>query len=151
MTEHVLTRGERLSGAVRRVSSRTGRDAGMVLLEMTLVIPILLAVAAALAWGVSLGAVHSRVADAARMAARLVALGANEATIRDRVHAVMPSADISSHETQGVVSVTVSDEVAPPVPLLRAFTVRVSATTAAALEPINPPLDSFWVGSGGGP
>lgn len=117
-------------GAAPARNCGAARDRGSVLLETVLAIPMLLLVAAALGWAVSLGATTAAVGDVARSAARSIARG-------DPVDAAIAAARggdaalvITVAESGESVEVAVEKAVAPPLPLLAglAITVRQRAT-----------------------
>lgn len=138
----------RLVGAVRLRSNRTGSDRGMVMLEVAFAIPALLAITTALVWCVSLAAVHARVTDTARMAARLSAMGVESDAIHQQIAVRSPDATVTREDADGLVTITVAEEMSIPVPILRGLTVRISASSAAAQEPFDPLFDGGWGDAG---
>jgi hypothetical protein len=100
--------------------------AGFVLLETALAIPLLAAVAVALAWGVSLGGTSMALGDAARQAARDVARGVDVSTAIASARGSAPGADLHVEAANGSVVVIAEQEVVAPVPILRGLSFRLS-------------------------
>jgi len=101
-------------------------QSGMVLLETALAIPLLAAVAVALAWGVSLGATTMLLGDAARQVARDVARGV---AVAEAIAAARESAPGASIEVVGEgasVMVVADQRVSAPVPILNGIGVTLS-------------------------
>jgi hypothetical protein len=105
-----------------------------VLLETALAIPLLMAVAVALAWGISLGATSMALGDTARAAARDLARGESMSAVLDRARAQAPGADVRVEEAGDSVLVIVDREVSAPVPILRGITVTVHQQAAVPRE-----------------
>jgi hypothetical protein len=106
----------------------------MVLLETALAIPLLVAVAVALAWGVSLGATTMLLGDAARQVARDVARGV---AVPEAIAAARTAAPGASFEVVGdgeSVVVVADQRVSPPVPILRGISVTLSQRVAIPRE-----------------
>lgn len=126
--------GRRSVPSPRPSSGGSGRDSGMVLLETALAIPILLAVAAALAWGLSLAGTSAVLGDAVRTAARELARGEAVGEALQRAQAQAPGALLTIGEESGLTVVRGSQEVSAPVPLLRGMTVTVRQQVAVPRE-----------------
>jgi hypothetical protein len=109
-------------------------DRGAVLLETALAIPLLAAVAVALAWGVSLGATSMALGDAARTAARDLARGEPVAQVLDQARAQAPGASVRVEDAGDSVLVIVDREVSAPVPILRGITLTVHQQVAVPRE-----------------
>ena len=107
---------------------------GMVLLETALAIPLLAAVAVALAWGISLGATSMALGDAARLAAREIARGVDVSVAVAAAQAEVPAADVQVEEEGGSVIVIAVQDVAPPGPLLTGLAVTLSQRVAVPRE-----------------
>lgn len=112
----------------------TGRDRGSVLLETVLAIPLLLMVAAALGWAVSLGAATAAVGDVARNAARAIARGDPVEAAIAAVRAGDGALVINVTESQGSVVVAVEKAIAPPLPLLAGLAITVSQRVTVLRE-----------------
>ena len=106
-------------------SPRTS-DRGAVLLETALAIPLLMAVAVALAWGLSLAATSASLGDAARNAARALARGEAGQQVLDRARASAPGAQVSIVDAGTDVAVVISRDVSPPVPILGGLSITVT-------------------------
>jgi len=107
----------------------------MVTAEAAMVLPVLLSVTVLLVWLVSLGIAQVRCLDAAREAARLTARGDGEqaATVAQQV--APDGAQVSITENGGLVTVTVTVDARPSVPLLtRLPGVSLSARAVSAAE-----------------
>ncbi|MDP1878419.1 MAG: hypothetical protein Q8M17_12780 [Actinomycetota bacterium] len=109
-------------------------DRGSVLLETVLAIPLLVMVAAALGWAVSLGATTAAVGDVARNAARSIARG-------DSVEVAIAAAldgdlafVITVAESEHAVEVAVEKAVAPPLPLFAGLAITVSQRATVLRE-----------------
>ncbi len=109
-------------------------DSGSVLFETALAIPMLMAVAVAVAWGVSLAATSTSLGDTARTAARDLARGEAVAEVLDRARASAPGSTITVDESGGVVLVSVDRDVSAPVPLLRGLSVTLHQQVAVPRE-----------------
>lgn len=107
---------------LRRI--RSTPDTGSVLLETAFAVPILLAVTVALVWVASLGATYVRALDAAQTVARQAARGA----------VVADSADTRVFVADGLAHAVVRRTVRPPLPLLGALTIDVTAEASALIE-----------------
>ncbi|RBY84290.1 pilus assembly protein TadE [Blastococcus sp. TF02A-26] len=106
----------------------------MVTAETAVVLPVLLLVLAAAVSAVVVVGAHLRCVDAAREGARAAARGDDVAAVRAVVGRAAPEGATTAVVVEGDrVRVTVTAVVPPlgPVP----FTVRVSATAVAELEP----------------
>ena len=129
MRDWIRVVGRRASAAPPRSS-----DEGSVLLETALAIPLLMAVAVALAWGLSLAATSASLGDAARTAARSLARGETGQDVLDRARASVPGAHVSVEDTGADVAVVVAQEVSPPVPILRGLSITVTQRIAIPRE-----------------
>ena len=109
--------------------SEMGQDRGSVLLETAMAVPLLLAVAAALVWVVSVGAGYVRALDAAQTAARQVARGASPPP---GPFALQVSDDDS------LVRVRATQHVVAPVPFLTGWGIDVQAEAVAVREGVSP-------------
>lgn len=105
-----------------------------MLLETVLAIPLLVMVAAALGWAVSLGATTAAVGDVARNAARSIARGDSVevaiAAARDGDVAFV----ITVAELEHSVEVAVEKSVAPPLPLFASLAITVSQRATVLRE-----------------
>ncbi len=115
-------------------------DRGAVTAEAALVLPLLVAVTAALCWLLAVGAAQVRAVDAAREAARAVARGDDPETARSLARRISPEAtSVSVVRSGDEVRVEVSGGV--PGPLGAAGLggavpdARVGATAVALVEP----------------
>jgi len=114
-----------VGGQARALPPRTSSDAGMVVVEAALVIPLLAAVAVALAWLVGIGSVSLSLGDAARAAARDIARGEVADVAVTRALETVPGATASVETRGDSVVVVVSDDVRPPVPLLSGLPIHL--------------------------
>jgi hypothetical protein len=105
-----------------------------VLFETALAIPLLLAVAVALSWGISLTATTLTLGDAARSAARDLARGASVEDALGRAQASAPDARVRFEDRDGSVTVVADQDVAAPVPILRGITVTLTQRVAIPRE-----------------
>ena len=133
----------RMSGS-RGVPQRRGRGGGarsagrgMVTAEAALVIPVLVALAAALAWVVALGVVQVRLVDAAREAARVAARGEAAAEVQRAALSAAPDGSTVRVQRNGDSWVAeVSVEVGTDLPLVGLLpAVGMSARSVSAAEP----------------
>lgn len=108
----------------RRRLDRAG-EAGSVLLETALAIPLLMAVAVALAWAVALGGRSMVLGDAARQVARDVARGVATGDAVAAASAVAPEARLSIESDGESVVVVATSDVAAPVPILKGISVTL--------------------------
>ena len=106
----------------------------MVLLETALAIPLLAAVAIALAWGISLTATTMALGDAARQVARDVARGVTVPAAVAAAQAVAPGATIQVVGEGSSVVVLADKEVSAPVPILSGISVTLSQRVAIPRE-----------------
>ena len=109
-------------------------DAGAVLLETALAIPVLLAVAAALAWGLGLAATTAALGDAARMAARDLARGEGVDVALGRAASAMPQARLTITEQGDLVLVSAEQDVSAPVPIIRGLSITLRQDVAVPRE-----------------
>jgi hypothetical protein len=117
------------------VTARPSRaDRGAVLLEAVIAIPLLTAVAGALAWGLALVAVSAGLSDTARDAARSLARGDDESDVRGRVAEQWPGAVVEVDRGAGTVTVTLTDSRGLPGGLLSGREVSLSGRGVAAVE-----------------
>lgn len=105
-----------------------------MILETALAIPLLLAVAVALTWGVVLAATTLSLGDTARSAAREIARGEPVAEALDRARSASPGASVWAERSDGLVRVVVEQEVSAPVPLLRGLSTTVRQQVAVPAE-----------------
>ena len=97
-------------------------------------IPVLLAVACALAWGLSIASASVALGDAARQAARDLARGVPvDQAIGDAARGV-PGAQVTLVDAGDPVLVQASREVSAPVPILDGVTVSVHQSVAVPRE-----------------
>lgn len=97
----------------------------MVLLETALAIPLLAAVAIALAWGISLTATSMALGDAARQVARDVARGVTVAAAVAAAQGVAPGATLQVVGEGSAVIVVADKDVHAPVPILSGISVTL--------------------------
>lgn len=102
------------------------RDAGFVVAEAAIAVPLLLAVTCALAWALSIASASVALGDAARQAARDLARGVSVEQALDQAARGVPGADVTIVDDGDPVRVVATREVAAPVPVLGglSFTVR---------------------------
>jgi Flp pilus assembly protein TadG len=105
-----------------------------VLLEAVVAVPMLAAIAGAMAWGLSLVAVSAGLADTARDAARSLARGDDEAAVLRRVAVEWPATEVLVDRSGGLVTVTLTQERGLPRGLLAGRTVTLTARGVASLE-----------------
>jgi hypothetical protein len=106
----------------------------MVLLETALAIPLLVAVAIALAWGVSLTATTMALGDAARQVARDVARGVAVPAAVAAAQDVAPDATVYVAAEGTSVVVVADQDVSVPVPLLSGISITLSQRVAIPRE-----------------
>jgi Flp pilus assembly protein TadG len=127
-------------------TSRTGRttrtERGAATAELAMVLPLLVAVAIALVWLLSVGTAQVRAVDAARETARALARGDDEAEALDRGRTVAPDGStIAVTHADGEVHVTVTGRVRGPGGLLAHVpSPRLRAEAVAAEEQSGLPL-----------
>ena len=127
-------RGARCAGSRLPAASPAARVRGSVLLETALAVPLLLAVAVALCWGISLTATTLALGDAARSAARDLARGEPPEAALGRAQESAPGARLRVEDAGGAVSVVADQEVAAPVPILRGITVTLTQSVVVPKE-----------------
>lgn len=108
-------------------ADRNDADRGSVVIEAALVLPTLLAVTVLLVWVVSLGASYVRLLDIAQTGARQAARGALPA---ESPHGV----DVVVGEHDGLVRVTASQQVSPPLLGFAGWSLTMTADAHAAPE-----------------
>ena len=110
---------------------------GMVTAEAALVIPVLVALAAALAWVVALGVVQVRLVDAAREAARVAARGEAAAEVQQAALSAAPDGStVRVHRNGDSWVAEVSVQVGTDLPLVGLLpAVGMSARAVSAAEP----------------
>ena len=106
----------------------------MVLLETALAIPLLVVVAIALAWGVSLTATTMALGDAARQVARDVARGVAVPAAVAAAQGVAPGATLHVAAEGSSVVVVADQDVSAPVPLLSGISITLSQRVAIPRE-----------------
>jgi len=119
-----------------RRSRRRSYDRGAATAELVAVLPVLVAVALALVWLLSLGVAQVRTVDAARETARALARGDDQAVAVDRGQQVGPvGTSIVVTRAGGQVTATAAAEVHGPGGLLGFLPgVRLHAAAVAADE-----------------
>ncbi|WP_246004763.1 TadE family type IV pilus minor pilin [Nocardioides marmorisolisilvae] len=111
-------------------------ESGAVTAETATVIPVLVVLAAVLAWMVAFGVAQARVVDAARETARALARGDDAETSSRLGRQIAPDgAQIVVREEQGALVVTVTAEMRGPGGLLGFLGRPVRAEAVAAQEP----------------
>ena len=96
-------------------------EQGSVTAETAVVMPLLSSFVLCLCWLLSLGIAQVRVVDAARDGARAYARGEAAASVADHVQRSAPGSRAEVSESDELVTVTVTREVAPPGWLLVPF------------------------------
>jgi Flp pilus assembly protein TadG len=119
---------------VRR--GRVTRDErGMVTAETAVVLPVLVAVTLAMVWLLTLGVAQMKVTDAAREAARALARGEPTDRAIQLAERAAPGAAVTIDDDEGMVVVTVRQEVSPPGGVLAgAFGSAEVSSAATALD-----------------
>jgi len=109
----------------------------MVTAEAALVLPVLVALTAALAWVVALGVVQVRLVDAAREAARLAARDESPAAVQQAALAAAPDGtQVRVHREGGSWVAEVAVDVSTDLPLVGSLpAVGLSARAVSAAEP----------------
>ena len=105
-----------------------------MLLETALAIPLLVAVAVALVWAISLTATSLALGDAARSAARDLARGEPSGQVLGRAQAAVPAASVRVADAGESVAVVITQDVSAPVPILRGISVTLSQRVAIPRE-----------------
>jgi len=117
---------------VRR--SRPSGDAGAVLLEAAIAIPMLLAVALCLAWAVSLAATSLALGDVVRQSARDAARGVPIGEALDSARAAAPGALLRVVHEDDAMVVLAEQQVRAPGPVLEGISVTVTQRVAVPVE-----------------
>lgn len=109
----------------------------MVTAEAAMVLPVLVALTAALAWAVALGVAQVRLVDAAREAARLAARDETPATVQQAALAEAPDgARLVLHREGDTWRAEVRAEVGADLPLIGSLpTIGLSAGAVSVAEP----------------
>jgi len=107
----------------------------MVTAETAVVLPVLVAVSLAMVWLLTLGVAQMKVTDAARETARALARGEPADRAVQLAERAAPGASVTIDEVDGMVVVTVRQDVSPPAGLLEgAFGVAEVRSSATALD-----------------
>jgi Flp pilus assembly protein TadG len=110
-------------------------DRGMVTAETAVVLPVLVAVTLAMVWLLTLGVAQMKVTDAAREAARGLARGEPADRAVELAERAAPGASVTIEYDEGMVVVTVRQEVSPPGGVLDgAFGMGEVSSVATALD-----------------
>lgn len=109
-------------------------ERGMVLLETAVAIPLLAAVAIALAWGMSLTATSMALGDAARQVARDVARGISVPAAVASAQDAAPGATLEVVDEGSSVVVVAGQAVSAPVPILSGISVTLTQRVAIPRE-----------------
>ena len=110
-------------------------DRGSVLLETAIAVPVLIAIAIAMVWVVSLGAVYVRALDTAQTAARQVARGVPvEAIVDPGGSAKPPLSGVTITTDAGLVHARVTRRITAPGPLLGGLGFDITAEATALAE-----------------
>jgi len=112
----------------------TERDAGMVLLETALSIPLLAFVAVGLAWALTVASASLSLGDAARAAARDIARGQSAEDAVARATASVPGATAQLESNGDEAVVVLTDVVRAPIPLLAGIPVTITQRVAIPKE-----------------
>ena len=112
----------------------TARDAGMVIVEAAIAIPLLAAVAICLAWSLSLASTSFALGDAARQAARDIARGVDADAAVDAATGTAPDTQISVDAGGDPVVVVAHRTVTLPVPILEGISVDLVQRVAVPRE-----------------
>ena len=107
----------------------------MVTAETAVVLPVLVAVSLAMVWLLTLGVAQMKVTDAARETARALARGEPADRAVQLAERAAPGASVTIDHVEGMVVVTVRQDVSPPGGLLEgAFGVAEVRSSATALD-----------------
>ena len=110
-------------------------EGGIVTAETAVVLPVLVAVSLALVWLLTLGVAQMKVTDAARETARALARGEPAERAVQLAERAAPGASVTIDEVDGMVVVTVRQNVSPPGGLLEgAFGAAEVRSSATALD-----------------
>jgi len=110
-------------------------DRGMVTAETAVVLPVLVAVTLAMVWLLTLGVAQMKVTDAAREAARALARGEPADRAVELAERAAPGASVTIEDDDGMVVVTVRQDVSPPGGVLDgAFGMGEVSSVATALD-----------------
>ncbi len=116
---------------------RRRREHGMVTAEAAMVLPVLVALTAALAWVVTLGIAQVRLVDAAREAARLAARGEPSGAVQHAALAEAPTgSQLTVRRAGDLWEVEVRADVGADLPLVGVLPpVGLSARAVSVAEP----------------
>ncbi len=106
----------------------------MVLLETAVAIPLLTAVAVALAWGIALGGTSLALADVARQAARDVARGVPVSEALASAQEAARDAQVWVEDAGSSIVVVAEQEVVGPGPILDGIHLTLSQRVAVPRE-----------------
>jgi Flp pilus assembly protein TadG len=113
----------------------TRDERGIVTAETAVVLPLLVAVTLAMVWLLTLGVAQMKVTDAAREAARALARGEPVDSAVQLAQRAAPGASVTIEHEDGMVVVTVRQDVSPPGGVLGgAFGVAEVSSAATALD-----------------
>ncbi|WP_372500442.1 TadE family type IV pilus minor pilin [Mumia quercus] len=107
--------------------------------ETAMVLPLLVAVALALVWVVSVGVAHVRLVDAAREGARMSARGDAPSEVVEAVETMVPdeaTVEVADGQDDGTTRVTVRLRARVDLPLVRRLAVDLDATAVSANEAV---------------
>lgn len=93
-----------------------------------------MAVAVALAWGLSLAGTSAALGDAARTAARALARGEAPDDVLAQARGDAPAAEVTVEHGDGIVTVVLRQEVSAPVPVLDGLSVTIEQRVAVPRE-----------------
>ncbi len=118
----------------KRVLASADGERGSVLLETAIALPVLLGVALALAWALSLGVTSMTLGDAARLAARDMARGVPTSQALAAAAAAAPDAALRVEDAGDLVTVIAEQEVSAPGPILGGLGVTLTQRVSVPRE-----------------
>jgi len=120
-------------------SSRLGadsikRDRGSAVIETALMIPVLLSVTVVFLTTIQLGITAVHLTDTAHDLARALSRGVSQSEITEQANLETPNAQLSLSGTDQNVTVTLSQDIEVPVPILSKFSFTFERSATAPVE-----------------
>ena len=120
-------------------SSRLGadsikRDRGSAVIETALMIPVLLSVTVVFLTTIQLGITAVHLTDTAHDLARALSRGVSQSEITEQANLETPNAQLNLSTTDQNVTVTLSQDIEVPVPILSKFSFTFERSATAPVE-----------------
>ena len=123
-----------LFGSSRLTADSTQHDRGSAVIETALMIPVLLGVTMVFLTTIQLGITAVQLTDTAHDLARALARGESQSQINEQANVQAPSAQLTLSNTEASVTVTLSQDINVPVPILSRFSFTFERSATAPFE-----------------